>query len=181
VTGPAPARILLEGRPGVGKTTVARGVVGLLRDRGISVVGFTTEEVRDGRRRVGFAVESADGDRATLAHVDLPGPPRGGKYGVDVEAFERVALPALRKAGQHVVVIDELGKMELLSQRFRDAVAAILDGDSPVVATIHAHRHPFTDGVKRRKDVQLHRVTAANRDELPVRIAELLGAGRGEP
>src|ERR671922_1243146 len=88
-------KILLEGRPGVGKTTVARRLAEHLRAADVSLRGFTTEELREGRRRVGFAVETFAGERATLAHVDLPGPPRVSKYGVDVAAFERVALPAL--------------------------------------------------------------------------------------
>src|SRR5919108_670065 len=125
--------ILLEARPGAGKTTVARRLVKLLEGRGISVSGFTTEEIREGRRRVGFRVESASGDRAVLAHVDLPGPPRVGRYGVDLEAFERLALPALEPQEDGVAIVDELGKMELASAGFRDAVVALFDSDLPLV------------------------------------------------
>src|SRR5919108_2418388 len=123
--------ILLEARPGAGKTTVARRLVKLLESRGISVSGFTTEEIREGRRRVGFLVESASGDRAVLAHVDLPGPPRVGKYGVDLPAFERVALPAITDP-DGVVLIDELGKMELASEPFRRTVSAPFDRHPPI-------------------------------------------------
>ena len=163
-----PIHILLEGRPGVGKTTVARRLVALLRDAGHPVAGFTTEELREGDRRVGFAVESALGRRATLAHVRFPGPPRVGRYGVDLEGFERVALPALRAADEAVVVVvDELGKMELASGRFCDAITGILEGNAHVVATVHAFRHPFTDALKGRPDVELTTVTHRTRDGLP--------------
>ena len=116
-------RILLEGRPGSGKTTVARRLAERLRAARVPTTGFTTEEIREGKRRVGFRVEAIGGPRATLAHVTFPGPPQVGKYGVDLEAFERVALPALEPpdAGG-IVVVDELGKMELASARFREAV-----------------------------------------------------------
>jgi nucleoside-triphosphatase len=106
-----------------------------------------------------------------LAHVGYRDRPRVGKYGVDVEGFERVALPALEDIPEGgVLVIDELGKMELASKRFRDELGALLERDVPVVATVHAHRHPFTDELKRRGDVELERVTRSNRDALPARI-----------
>jgi nucleoside-triphosphatase len=143
----------------------------LLRERGVALRGFVTEELRKGRQRVGFAVETFDGERATLAHVTFSGPPRVGRYGVDLEAFERVALPALAGVkAQEFVVIDELGKMELASEAFRGAVSELFDRRVPLVATVHVARHPFTDALKR--DAEVMRVTRANRDELPARIAE---------
>ena len=101
-----------------------------------------------------------------------------GKYGVDLEQFERLALPALEDIPEGgVVVIDELGKMELSSRPFRDAVGALFERDTDVVATVHAQRHPFTDELKRRGDVDVQRVTRGNRDALPAQILATL-AGR---
>jgi nucleoside-triphosphatase len=162
-------RILLEGRPGSGKTTVARRLVGELREAGVRVTGFTTEEIREGRTRVGFAVEAVSGERAVMAHVDFSGPPAVGKYGVDLVTFESIALPAM--AGRaDVVVIDELGKMELASEAFRRAVRTLLESEVSVVATVHVFNHPFTNALRRRPDVEVIRVTSANRDPLPVRL-----------
>jgi nucleoside-triphosphatase THEP1 len=39
---------------------------------------------------------------------------------------------------------------------------------------VQAHRHPFTDELKRRDDVVVRRVTRANRDALPERILAIL-------
>lgn len=168
-----PPRILLEGRPGIGKTTVIGRCVERLRAADSSVAGFTTEELREGGRRVGFAIEEVGGDRDVLAHVDLPGPPRVGRYGVDLAAFERIALPSLRTPAD-VVVVDELGKMELASPAFREAVTELFDGDRAVVATVHAFHHPFTDALKRRADVELVRVTERSRGSLPEELAARL-------
>lgn len=159
----------------MGKTTVARRLVAALRAAGITLAGFTTEEIREGGRRVGFAVESLSGERGVLAHVDLLGPPRVGRYGVDRAAFERIALPALAVPAD-VVVLDELGKMELASAPFRNGVAALFDRDIGIVATVHAFGHTFTDRLKRRPDVEVIRVTAANRRSLPGELAARLGA-----
>jgi nucleoside-triphosphatase len=173
-----PLRLLLEGRPGIGKTTVARRLVALLRDTGIPLGGFVTDELRSGGQREGFAVQAVTGHHGVLAHVELPGPPRVGRYGVDLQAFERVALPTITAPPPGgVVMVDELGKMELASAAFRDAVSALLDRDVAVVATVGVQRHPFTDALKRRPDLRVVRVTEQSRDALPERlVAELATA-----
>jgi nucleoside-triphosphatase len=169
-------RLLLEGPPGVGKTTVVRRVAELLGDAGMAIAGFVTEEIREEGRRVGFALEELGGRRKVLAHVDFPGPPRVGKYGVDLEVMEALAIPALAGAGRdHAVVIDELGKMELASESFREAVSESLACPGPWIATVQAARHPFTDALKHRSDVEVVRVTRANRDQLPEQVAARLG------
>jgi nucleoside-triphosphatase len=153
-------------------------VIAALRDARVPVSGFVTREIREGRHRTGFGIETAAGEEGTLAHVDYRGRPRVGKYGVNLEEFERVALPSIEAIPEGgVVVIDELGKMELASKRFREAVEALFEQDAPLVATVHAHRHPFTDELKRRGDVSVERVTRGNRDALPGRILDLLGLG----
>jgi nucleoside-triphosphatase len=168
-------RLLIEGRPGSGKTTAAARLADLLRERRVEVQGFVTYEIRETGTRVGFSVESFGGEEATLAHVNLPGPPRVGRYGVDLDAFERVMLPALASASADgVVVIDELGKMELASDRFRARVIELLDAPITAVATVHASRHPFTDQLKGRPGVELIKLTRANRDALPAQLVERL-------
>jgi nucleoside-triphosphatase THEP1 len=117
--------LLLTGRPGVGKTTVVQAVVGLFPGE---LGGFFTEEIRERGTRRGFSISSVEGESAVMAHADLRSPVRVGKYGVDVAAFERIALPALRGAIQRkqIIVIDEIGKMELVSRNFFEAVREAL-------------------------------------------------------
>lgn len=112
--------------------------------RGVRVVGFTTQEIRERGHRIGFHVEGLSGGRATLAHIDLLGPPRVGKYGVDIASFELVGLPSLAEAAS-VVVIDELGKMELASDASGTpsplSSRGICGGDGPGIST-PAHGRP---------------------------------------
>jgi nucleoside-triphosphatase len=176
-----PPQLLVEARPGAGKTTAFRRLASLLEESGIPASGFTTEEIREKGRRVGFAVESLDGERDTLAHVDLPGPPRVARYGVDLEAFERIALPALEASSADVVLIDELGKMELASESFRTAVEQLFDKPGALAATLQVARHPFTDELRRRPGVEVIRLTAANRDTLPAELAGRLSRPSGPP
>ncbi|HEV3377767.1 MAG TPA: NTPase [Thermoleophilaceae bacterium] len=167
------ARLLIEARPGAGKTTALGRLAELLRDAGVQPAGFLTREMREDRRRVGFEIETFDGERGLLAHVDIKGSPRVGRYGVDLEEFERVALPALEAPGD-VILLDELGKMELASERFREKVLAVFDSAAPIVATVHTARHPVTDKLKQRAGVSTVRLTAANRDTLPGELLNLL-------
>jgi nucleoside-triphosphatase len=169
------AKILLTGRPGCGKTTVVLKVIAA----GIPIAGgFVTEEIRRGARRLGFEVKDLhSGARAVLSHVNRKGPPRVGKYGVDAPSFDRIGVAALRESIQRqgCILIDEIGKMELCSRSFQDAVTAAMDSGLSVLATVPAYAHPFLDSLRKRKDVTLIVVTASNRDELPARLVELLG------
>jgi nucleoside-triphosphatase len=169
------ARLLIEARPGAGKTTALSRLAERLSDGGVTLSGFLTREMRESGRRVGFEIETFAGERGMLAHVDIKGSPRVGRYGVDLEEFERLALPALEAPDDKgVVLIDELGKMELASERFREAVLALFERPLPIVATVHTARHPFTDELKRRRDVSAIKLTKANRDRLPEALAERL-------
>jgi nucleoside-triphosphatase len=171
-----PARLLIEARPGAGKTTAIGRLAERLEDAGVTLSGFLTREMRSKGRRVGFEIETFGGERGLLAHVDIKGPPRVSRYGVNLDEFERLALRAL-EAPADVFLIDELGKMELASEPFREAVLSLFDGPVPIVATVHTFRHPFTDELKARADVTTIRLTAANRDALPEELAHRLRGG----
>jgi nucleoside-triphosphatase len=169
------AALLLTGQPGVGKTTVLQAVIGRLEGR---AAGFYTEEIREGGRRTGFRLVTLDGRRGILASVNRSGPYRVGKYRVHLDELDRIGVDALRVAVEQprvsLVVIDEIGKMELFSQAFRGAVQAALDSTKPVLATVMARSHPWADRVKARSDTTLLRVTQANRNALPEQILSWL-------
>ncbi|MDH6128649.1 nucleoside-triphosphatase [Kitasatospora sp. GP82] len=188
-----PTRILLEGRPGVGKTTAVRRLAALLgrlprtsSEGTLTVTGFTTEEIRHGGSRVGFALETLSGRRAVLSHVDFPGPPQVGRYGVDLGVMERLALPSLKPASPSpatgpLVLIDELGQMELACPAFRDAVRSLFESDVDIVATVHVRGHPLTDALKQRADIEVIHITRANRDVLPEELSARLERRRSRP
>lgn len=165
--------VLLTGYPGVGKTTIIRELVGQLQG---CPGGFYTEEIREGRGRVGFRIVTLDGREAILAHAGIRGHPRVGKYGVDVKALERVGVKALREAIAHAeyVIVDEIGKMELFSSEFCAAVQEALDSPRPVIATIMRGNHPATDAIKSHPRATLIEVTRDNRDQLAPHILELI-------
>lgn len=151
---------------------MVKGLVGLLQESGVAVGGFVTTELRGTERRVGFVVRDLDGHEATLAHQDYVTGVQVGRFGVDIPAFERVALPALRRAldNDRLVVIDEIARMELASAAFVEMLETVMAGNVPVLGTIHIHKHPVSDALRRRSDVELVTVTGANREGLPSRL-----------
>jgi nucleoside-triphosphatase len=170
------SKILLQGPPKVGKTTVVARLVDLFREGDIPIEGFLTKELRERGRRVGFAVRDVNGAEAIIAHQDYATGVRVSRYGVDVAAFERVALPALTRALESggIVVVDEIGRMELASVEFVKLVHEVMEQAVPVVATVHVRDHPVTDALLSRADVEIVQVTKANRDDLPARLVARL-------
>lgn len=169
-------RFLLTGPPGSGKTTLVMRVMKRLRAAGVPIGGFVTTEIREHGRRVGFAAEDTNGQSAVIAHKAWPAGPRVGRYRVDVAAIERIALPSIDQAvsERSVVVIDELGPMELHSEAFVQAVQQVFSQDVAVIATVHARAHPVTDALKQAPGVELVTVTREGQDELPERLATRL-------
>jgi nucleoside-triphosphatase len=159
--------ILLTGRPGIGKTTVIVRLAELLGKA--HVAGFFTEEIRVQGQRRGFRVRCLGGKSCTLADTSIRSRWRVGRYGVDVSAFEALAVSELNRDAD-LYVIDEIGKMECFSDRFVGAARAALDGPMPVIATVAASGGGFIREVKAREDVEILEVTAENRDVLPSRL-----------
>ena len=164
--------ILLTGRPRVGKTTIIKDVVRRLPGR---AGGFYTEEIRERGRRQGFKIVTLDGQEGILAHVDIKSPMRVSKYGVNLADLEDIGVTAIREAVAHqdYVVIDEIGKMELFSKAFRDAVWAALHSEKPVLGTITLRPHPWADNVKALPQVTIIEVTEANRDKIAPKILDV--------
>ncbi len=160
-------KVLLTGRPGCGKTTLIKRLVNELQAR---AGGFYTEEMRERGARVGFKLVTLEGAEAVFAHVDFKTPERVGKYRLDLSAVEKIGVEAVREAARRkwLVVIDEIGPMEIRSAVFREAVNEALDSPEAfgMLATIVARSLPFTDAIKARSDVTVIEVRTENRQRL---------------
>ena len=164
--------ILITGAPGIGKTTLITSLAQRLSSLRLS--GFFTREIRVSNKRVGFEIGNFCGNKAILAHISIKSKFRVGKYFVNVKNFERIAIPELKKAleNSQIILIDEVGKMELFSEQFKKLLMQILDASIPCAATIMAKSHPFADLIKSRKDCQLFELTIINRNSIVDEIFE---------
>ena len=162
--------LLLTGKPGTGKTALIKEAIALLRAQhgNLKSGGFYTEEIRSGGVRQGFRIVTLDGKEAILAHVDISSPYQVSKYKVDIDSLNKVGVSALRQALKEsdLIVIDEIGKMELFSPQFREAISQTIDSDKKVMGTIMLSPHPFADEIKEHPEVKTLVVTKANRDEV---------------
>ena len=166
-------RILLTGPPRSGKTTVVQKVAAAWPG---TAAGFYTREVRRAGVRLGFEIVTLAGEAAALSHVDFPGPYRVGKYGVNLENFHRVALPALElMPGVDLIVVDEVGKMECLSARFVAAMERLWAAPVPLLITVAEKGGGYIAALKAKPGKTLITVTLGNRDDLPARLLKLLG------
>jgi len=162
--GGAWRHILITGVPGIGKTTFIKKLAG--RCVHLHPVGFYSSEIRDGGVRKGFELMRLGGGRSILSHGEFKGP-RVGKYGVDVEGFERflAAIPFHTPDAQ-LVIIDEIGRMECCSQKFVNLIYEIIDSDNMLIATIALRGTGPIEAIKQRYDIRLFEMTLRNRDDL---------------
>jgi len=156
---------LLTGLPGTGKTTLIKN---LTAGNSINAGGFYTEEIRAEGTRQGFRIVTLDGQTATFAHTNIRGPYRVSKYGIDCAELEKTGVAALQKAAlsNDLVVIDEIGKMELFSDLFYQTVTEIVDSGKRVLGTIMLRPHPRADIIKSKPQVQLITLTRQNGDKV---------------
>ena len=147
MAGSRPPRYFYTGKPGVGKSTIVKRIVEEAKRLGCKVGGIAAPEVRLGGRRVGFRlVDVGRGVEGWLAKTGHLGP-RIGKYGVVVEDVERIGVPALQYALREcdIIVIDEIGPMELIVPQLKEAIRQALESPKPLVGVVHRtlrSRHP---------------------------------------
>ena len=166
----------MTGRPGVGKTSVLLRTVDGLKSRGHRVGGMITREVREGGVRVGFEIiDFSTGQRGWLAHVKQPTGPQVSKYRVNLTDLNAIGVSSIVNAltTADVIIVDEIGPMELFSPAFKEAVVQAIESKKPMFGTIHFRvSDPLIDIIKTRDDAEILEVTYENRRDLHNQIID---------
>ena len=157
--------LLVTGLPGVGKTTLIKKLSEALKD--FHPVGFYTEEIREEGVRKGFELISLDGKKGLLSHKNIRSPYKVGQYKVDIKGFEDfIDSISFFNPLTHLIIIDEIGKMECLSAQFKKILKEILNSEKWVLATIALMGSGLIAEVKVREDVKIFEITKKNRSSL---------------
>ncbi|MCH2642201.1 MAG: nucleoside-triphosphatase [Candidatus Thermoplasmatota archaeon] len=185
-------KIGITGLPRSGKSAVMEKVVSMLADERVEEMrargddveaakllgGMRCEPLVEDGERVGFkCINYQTGEEAVMAHKNIDSRTRVLGYGIDPEALDRVAVPAIQEAmdDYEVIVIDEIGKFSVESEAFVEVVRKAMEVDKPTLVTLHKKsRHPLLQDIRRRDDARILEVTPVNRALLPYKIHKLM-------
>ncbi|KAG5681298.1 hypothetical protein PVAND_010748 [Polypedilum vanderplanki] len=177
--------IILTGMPGSGKSTIIKRIVNELRANTMTnLKGFYTEECRnEANERIGFDIKTFDGKEGILARtsteINSKNKPTNmnykvGKYVVYVNEFENLCMKYFDISEEKdLLVIDEIGKMELFSKKFEKAINNLLSTKSnlKILATVPLkNSHLLVEQIKSDKNSTLFHITKSNRDDLYAEI-----------
>ncbi len=185
-------KIGITGLPRSGKSAVLEKLLQMITDerqKEITAAGGTFDKnniiggvitlpiIEDNERRGHKIVNYRTGEEGIIAHKAIDSRNRILGLGIDPEVLETVAVPALRSAMEEceVLVVDEIGKFQVESEGFVEAVRALLHVDKPALLTLHKKsRHPLLQDIRRRDDARILEVTPVNRALLPYKIFNLV-------
>ncbi len=130
-------RIFITGNPGVGKTTILKRVNEFCKKNNISTCGFITEEVREEKYRVGFDLLTLKTyEKFNFASIYKITPYKFGKYYLDIEKFDKV-LDDIFCSKADIYILDEIGKMEFFSNKFKNKIYEFLESNKNIIASLH--------------------------------------------
>jgi len=174
-------KIGLTGLPGVGKTRVLIKVCKMLEKEIKTVGGMISTQIEEDGEVVGWkCIDWASGEEAVFAHRDFESDKVVEEMGLHLEVLEEIGVGALQWAYENadIIVIDEVGKKEVESPMFVQAVQACMEAEKPLMVTLHKKsRNPLLQEIRRRDDIRILEVTYVNRNLLPYKMIKIL---RGE-
>jgi len=154
--------ILITGMPRSGKSTLLKKVIKQFDHK----VGFVTNEVRKDGERIGFEIETNTGEKSMLANVNFKTNFKVSRYFVNIENLELMIPRVEDFKKDDLLFLDEIGQMELFSEKFKMLVKKYLDSQNNCIATLSkVYSDSFIEDIKKRSDIFLIEINEENRNE----------------
>lgn len=150
----------LTGKPRIGKTTALKKIISEIGVENFS--GFYTEEIVENSNRTGFKIISLNGDESVIADVISNSDIRVGRYGVNVSEFESIAIDSVQNNKNKIIVIDEIGPMQISSPKFLSTINQLMQSSQTVLETIYYASHPKIDDIKSHSSMKMYELTREN-------------------
>ncbi|HSD55535.1 MAG TPA: nucleoside-triphosphatase [Candidatus Saccharimonadales bacterium] len=164
-------KILLTGLPKSGKSTMLANLIADVRPKH----GLTSPEVRERGERTGFDLCDEAGNIAPLSRVGTVTNYPVGRYYVDLKSLESFIEQLFNYHSDDLLFIDEIGQMQLYSERFKHLVRDYIEAQNDFIGTIsQVYDHPFINDLKQNQDILLCVVTPENREHLQAALVEAL-------
>ncbi len=154
-------KLFITGTPGVGKTSLLKEVtLPYLKHIG----GFFTHTIIENNKRAGFLLKTCAGEEGVLAKKGMESKHKLNKYGIDISIIDNLGVTSLESAikTNNLIVIDEIGSMEIISPKFCETVVKCINSDKHILATIRYNAQPFTDDIKRMDNCEILVLTRDN-------------------
>lgn len=160
-------KILLTGKVKSGKTTL----LAKLLENVSAKQGMIALAVVEDNQRVEFSMQDSAGHTATLARTDRTTGIPVGRFFVDLHSLDIFIDPLFTFTPDQLLYLDEIGHMQLHSQRFQQLVRTYLDAPNDYFGTVSSiYEHPLITEVTSHTDVLLCTVTPENRESLFVAL-----------
>ncbi len=171
-------KIGISGSQGVEKTETLEKIIDMLDDEGITVGGMVSDPIMENNRRVGYQVMNwQNKEKAVFAHLNLDTMLEIEGYGVNLDSLEEVGVKAIQDAAEtrDVILVDEIGKMQVESEAFNQTVKRAMELNKPMILTFQKKsRNTLLQDIRRRDDVRMLELTDVNKDLLPYKIVDLI-------
>ena len=153
---------VLTAPPKTGKSTAIKKIINMLGAK--NCCGFYTKEMIENGQRVGFKI-------VTLSDK------------VNLKEFEKIALIELENiidtGGDKYVIIDEIGPMQLFSDKYKQLLLKIASTDKKIIGTAFYESYDWLDDFKKLDNVELIEIDEMNRNDIPMEVVEKISKNDG--
>lgn len=167
-------KVGLTGVPRSGKTETVKKLIESLKKEGYTIGGVIMENIVQKNQIVGIElVNVATGEKVKIIGPEFESKQKYEGMGINIEGIETVGVRAIEQAleSADIIVIDEIGKFDFESPKFKEIVKKALDSRKIMIITLHKKsRAVLLQDIRRRDDIRILEVTSLNRGLMPLKI-----------